>query len=83
MYLASMPFRVQSWLSSRKKRSVLWAQGCNDVIFFETRKHKDLYIWMAKTPSGPTIKFHCTNGTYIFINPNPLSSTSQLVLHVN
>lgn len=36
-------------------------KGCNDVIFFETRKHKDLYIWMAKTPSGPTIKFHCTN----------------------
>lgn len=36
-------------------------KGCNNVIFFETRKHKDLYIWMAKTPNGPTVKFHCTN----------------------
>ena len=31
-------------------------------MFFETRKHKDLYIWVAKTPNGPSAKFHVTNG---------------------
>ncbi|KAJ6753736.1 RIBOSOME BIOGENESIS PROTEIN BRX1-like protein 2 [Salix purpurea] len=26
-------------------------------LFFECRKHKDLYLWMAKSPSGPSVKF--------------------------
>jgi len=36
-------------------------KGCTSCIYFEVRKHKDLYIWFAKTPQGPTIKFHVTN----------------------
>lgn len=36
-------------------------RGCSTALFFETRKHQDLYLWMAKTPSGPTVKFHVTN----------------------
>lgn len=36
-------------------------KGCSSALFFEARKHKDLYIWMAKTPSGPSVKFHVTN----------------------
>ena len=31
-------------------------KGCTSTIFFETRKHQDLYLWTAKTPSGPSIK---------------------------
>jgi len=27
----------------------------------EERKKKDLFVWMALTPSGPTIKMHATN----------------------
>ena len=30
-------------------------------MFFEARKAKDLYIWLAKPPNGPTIKMHCQN----------------------
>lgn len=36
-------------------------KGCTSVLFFETRKHQDLFLWAAKTPSGPSIKFHVTN----------------------
>ncbi|KAK2078050.1 hypothetical protein QBZ16_003918 [Prototheca wickerhamii] len=36
-------------------------KGCTSGMFFETRKHQDLYIWLAKTPMGPTAKFHVTN----------------------
>lgn len=36
-------------------------QGCTSAVFFEARKHQDLYIWMAKSPSGPTVKFNITN----------------------
>ncbi|CAN1192402.1 Ribosome biogenesis protein BRX1 homolog 1 [Linum perenne] len=32
-------------------------KNCSSCLFFECRKHKDLYLWMAKCPSGPSIKF--------------------------
>ncbi|KAI4185456.1 MAG: hypothetical protein L6R41_004125 [Letrouitia leprolyta] len=35
--------------------------NCNNVLFFEARKGKDLYIWMSKAPNGPTIKCHLQN----------------------
>ncbi|KAI4128434.1 MAG: hypothetical protein LQ341_006678, partial [Variospora aurantia] len=35
--------------------------NCNNVLFFEARKGKDLYIWMSKAPNGPTIKYHLQN----------------------
>jgi ribosome biogenesis protein BRX1 len=36
-------------------------KSCNTCLFFETRKKKDLYIWAASTPNGPSIKFHVFN----------------------
>ncbi|KDD77106.1 hypothetical protein H632_c18p3 [Helicosporidium sp. ATCC 50920] len=36
-------------------------KGCTNALFFEARKHQDLYMWMAKSPAGPTVKFHVTN----------------------
>ncbi|KAI7159198.1 ribosome biogenesis protein-like protein Brx1 [Hortaea werneckii] len=35
--------------------------NCNNVMFFEARKGKDLYLWLSKPPNGPTIKFHANN----------------------
>ncbi|KAF7721354.1 Ribosome bioproteinsis protein brx1 [Apophysomyces ossiformis] len=35
--------------------------NCNNAIFFEVRKRQDLYLWMSKTPNGPSVKFHCQN----------------------
>ncbi|KAI9266579.1 Brix domain-containing protein [Phascolomyces articulosus] len=35
--------------------------NCNNCIFFEVRKRQDLYMWMAKTPNGPSVKFHVQN----------------------
>ncbi|PKS12257.1 hypothetical protein jhhlp_001557 [Lomentospora prolificans] len=35
--------------------------NCNNVLFFEARKAQDLYMWMAKVPNGPTVKFHVQN----------------------
>mmetsp|Transcript_30283 Transcript_30283/g.74431 ORF Transcript_30283/g.74431 Transcript_30283/m.74431 type:complete len:323 (+) Transcript_30283:54-1022(+) len=36
-------------------------KGCNNALYFETRKHKDLYLWVAKTPLGPSAKFLVQN----------------------
>lgn len=32
------------------------------MIFFEARKKKDLYIWLSKSPDGPSVKFLAANG---------------------
>lgn len=36
--------------------------SCNYIFFLEGRKHgQDLYLWLAKAPNGPTVKFHVNN----------------------
>lgn len=32
--------------------------NCNNIMYFECRKHQDLYMWLSKPPNGPTIKFY-------------------------
>ncbi len=36
-------------------------KSCNQVIYLETRKHQDLYMYIGKTPHGPSAKFHVVN----------------------
>ncbi|GJC82273.1 ribosome biogenesis protein BRX1 [Colletotrichum liriopes] len=35
--------------------------NCNGIMYFEARKAKDLYMWIANCPNGPAIKFHLQN----------------------
>lgn len=42
--------------------------NCNNVLFFEARKGKDLYVWLSKVPNGPTVKFHLQNRKYTMID---------------
>ncbi|KAL8087798.1 hypothetical protein AgCh_037806 [Apium graveolens] len=32
-------------------------RSCSSCLFFESRKETDLYLWMAKCPTGPSVKF--------------------------
>ncbi|CAB9502711.1 Ribosome biogenesis protein BRX1 [Seminavis robusta] len=34
---------------------------CNSVLFLECRKRQDAYLWMGKTGTGPSVKFHVSN----------------------
>lgn len=36
-------------------------KSCNQVIYLETRKKQDLYLFLAKTPQGPSVKFQVVN----------------------
>jgi ribosome biogenesis protein BRX1 len=36
-------------------------KSCNNCIFLEARKRQDLYLWLSKTPVGPSVKFHVLN----------------------
>ncbi|KDN38505.1 Brix-domain-containing protein [Tilletiaria anomala UBC 951] len=35
--------------------------NCNNTLYFEARKHTDLYLWMSKTPNGPSVKLQVQN----------------------
>ena len=37
---------------------------CSNCVFFEVRKGSDLYLWFAKVPNGPSLKFQVLNGTF-------------------
>eukprot|EP00271_Cylindrocystis_brebissonii_P018206 TRINITY_DN5057_c0_g1_i1.p1 TRINITY_DN5057_c0_g1~~TRINITY_DN5057_c0_g1_i1.p1 ORF type:complete len:344 (+),score=75.66 TRINITY_DN5057_c0_g1_i1:465-1496(+) len=48
--------------NSKEKRAELLNEmadlkGCTSCLFFEARKRKDLYLWLSKTPNGPSAKF--------------------------
>ncbi|GIY43368.1 ribosome biogenesis protein BRX1 homolog [Caerostris extrusa] len=36
-------------------------KNCNNCIYFENKKHKDLYMWMSRVPNGPSAKFLIEN----------------------
>lgn len=44
-----------------KLNEVAELYNCNNICFFECRKHQDLYLWLTKPPNGPTVKFHIQN----------------------
>ena len=44
----------------REVAEIAEMKNCNNVIFFEARKHKDLYLWLGRCPAGPTAKFLVT-----------------------
>jgi ribosome biogenesis protein BRX1 len=42
---------------------ICYERSCNNFIYFESRNHKvtDLFLWLAKSPSGPSFKFALSN----------------------
>lgn len=57
--------KKDSKLDTKSERGVLnevaELRNCSSVIFFEVRKRQDLYMWLAKTPNGPSVKFLVAN----------------------
>ena len=41
-------------------------KNCNKCILFEGRMKRDLYMWIANVPDGPSAKFLVENGMYLF-----------------
>lgn len=36
-------------------------KSCNQIMYLETRKHQDLYMYIGSAPDGPSVKFHVVN----------------------
>jgi len=47
--------------SFRDLAEICELKSCNNVVYFEARKQKDLYMWLARLPTGPSIKFQVHN----------------------
>jgi RNA-binding protein required for 60S ribosomal subunit biogenesis len=43
-------------------------KNCNKCILFEGRLKRDLYMWMANIPNGPSAKFLVENGNSFFLS---------------
>lgn len=35
--------------------------SCNNTLYFEARRHEDLYLWLSRSPNGPSVKCHVQN----------------------
>jgi ribosome biogenesis protein BRX1 len=40
---------------------ICFERSCNNIMYFEQRKQKDLFMWIGKSPNGPSIKFLVVN----------------------
>jgi len=53
--------KVESKLERKDIRQVIndlcYERSCNNYLFFDCHKHTDLFLWMSKSPNGPSIKF--------------------------
>lgn len=36
-------------------------KSCNTVLYLDTRKKRDLYLWLSRAPAGPSVKFLAVN----------------------
>lgn len=62
---SSLRFYSDSKLDSKSQLHLLPEladlHNCNNTLYFEARRHEDLYLWAAKTPNGPSIKMLVQN----------------------
>ncbi|WFD44860.1 Ribosome biogenesis protein brx1 [Malassezia psittaci] len=56
---------IDSKLDSKSDLSILnelaELNNCNNCMYFECRRHEDLYLWLSKTPNGPSAKLQVQN----------------------
>ena len=36
-------------------------KSCNQIMYLETKKNQDLYMYLGRAPLGPSVKFHVVN----------------------
>lgn len=35
--------------------------SCTNTLYLEARRHEDLYLWLSRSPNGPSVKCHVQN----------------------
>ena len=56
--------KVESKLERKETRQIIndlcYERSCNNFLYFDCHKHTDLFLWAAKSPNGPSLKFQVT-----------------------
>lgn len=42
------------------------SKNCNKTVLFETRRKRDLYIWISNNSGGPSAKFSIESSKHLF-----------------
>ena len=57
--------KAESKLERKDTRETInalcYERSCNNFLHFECHKHQDLFLWLGKSPNGPSLKFQVTN----------------------
>eukprot|EP00020_Sapocribrum_chincoteaguense_P009602 CAMPEP_0170740952 /NCGR_PEP_ID=MMETSP0437-20130122/5960_1 /TAXON_ID=0 /ORGANISM="Sexangularia sp." /LENGTH=396 /DNA_ID=CAMNT_0011079491 /DNA_START=97 /DNA_END=1287 /DNA_ORIENTATION=+ len=57
--------------------------NCNRVVYLDAKKGRDLYLWLANAPHGPSVRFHVQNlhtMAELKLTGNALSGSRPLLL---
>lgn len=65
MCLMMPHFKKESKFDSKRELFALnelaELNGCSHTVYFESRKPQELFMWLAKCPAGPSVRFHVQN----------------------
>ena len=59
--------KLETKVERKKARNEIdelcYQRSCNNFIYLESRSHKvtELYMWLSKSPAGPSFKFAVSN----------------------
>lgn len=56
-----LEFKFTDEFQPHRLAHVARKRGCDLIAYWETRRHTDLFLYLAAAPSGPTAKFHVFN----------------------
>lgn len=54
-------FKIEKKDLSDQLNELCTIHSCNNLLFFETRKKHDLFLWLGRSPNGPSAKFMVEN----------------------
>lgn len=53
--------KVERKIAKEVINDCCYQRSCNNCIYFESRKGKDFFMWLMKSPEGPSFKFMVQN----------------------
>jgi ribosome biogenesis protein BRX1 len=55
--------KVERKKAKTEINELCYERSCNNFVYLESRNHKitDLYMWISKSPNGPSFKFNLSN----------------------
>ena len=59
-------YKIEKKELSNQLNELCSMNSCNNLLYFETRKKKDLFLWLGRSPNGPSAKFSVENSNIIF-----------------